>query len=309
MKLRIAGVQVYLSIGIFPLIAVGIVFGETKLMLCTLLALLLHESAHRIASRNLGYAVTGLSLYPFGAVMHLMPLCAEAGKLWLAAAAGPIGSFVCASALQLLSAAAGVRGEWIDLLCGANLAVSLMNLLPAVPLDGGRIAKSILNHAMSDTAANRILLVFSFCIGCGMLALGVLLLLRGVPAWSLTAMAPFLIAAAIRETKEGGRGKALRVIERSVAVRSGKPMPARIVVIRPETTVGDAIQAISAVHFTLFRVADGKRSLTVDEEQLLSAASLFGYRAAVGSVFLFDQQKIPCYNTLFKTSSQIGAER
>lgn len=304
MKLYIAGTEIYISFAMLPVLAYQILSGETKMMSCAVSALILHECAHWIASRNLGYMVSRLSLYPFGAVMHLSSLCADIKHEWIAAAAGPVASFVIASAARMISAFFGNSGEWINLFHQTNLVIAVMNLLPAYPLDGGRIAKQILMHVCSENHTNRCLFVFSVVTALGCVGFGICLLYKGIPAWTLLALGPFLFCAAIRECGVLKRGTVQSVLTRDATIREGRAQKAQIIAIHTEATIGEAISSTSHVHYTIFYVTDGRRCFTFDENALLDAASEFGYSVRLKDAF--DQQKNLCYNLKLKTGKQIG---
>ena len=304
MKLYIAGAEVYFSIALLPVLVYQILTGETRMLSCVICALFLHECAHWIASRNLGYTVSRLSLYPFGAMMHLSSLCADTRHEWIAAAAGPIASFVIASAARMISTALGSGGEWIHLFHQTNLLIAVLNLLPAYPLDGGRIAKQILMHVCSEQHTNRCLLAFSTVTAIGCTGFGICLLCKGVPAWTLTAMGPFMFCAAVRECGAFKRGTVQSVLTRDAAIREGRVQNAQMIAIHTDATIGEAISATSHVRYTVFYATDGRRCFAFDENALLDAASAYGYSARLKDAF--DQHGNLCYNLKLKTGMQIG---
>ena len=306
MKLRIAGTEICISIGVLPILAFCIISGEGMLLICALIALILHECAHLIAARNLGYAVSRLSLYPFGAVMHLSALRADVNREWIVAAAGPLASFITASATRTISALFGIGGEWADNFYSVNLIIACVNMLPAYPLDGGRIAKSVLLRICSEKATKRLLLIFTFAISIGLTGLTASLLLHGIPAWTIAAVIPFLVGSAIRECAAADRGTVTRLIERNAAIQGGQPQKAQILVLHTDATIGEAMSMVSKTRYSIFYVTDGRQGFAVDEDAVLRAASAFGYTVKLKDAF--DRQRNLCYNILLKKSRQIGDE-
>ena len=304
MRFRFGGKELYVSVTILPLVAFQIVIGETKLLSCAACALLLHECAHWIALRNLGYTISGISVYPFGAVMHLSSLCADTTHEWIAAAAGPLGSFLIASAVRSVCALFRAETEWLSLFYEANLSICAVNLLPAFPLDGGRIAKSVLLHVCSERHANRVAFLFTAIISLGFIGTGIYLICRGIPAWPLAAIGPFLLGSAFRERRTGRSSTVPYMLARNAAIREGRAQKAQIVAIHPEATIGEAVSLTSRVRYTIFYVTDSKRCMTVDENRILDAASEHGYSAKLKDAF--DLHEKPCYNNLLKTGNQIG---
>lgn len=108
------------------------------LVLQALVACALHEGGHWAAIRLLGGRVTRLRITWAGADMALSarrPL--GPGRTLLAALAGPAVNLLCAWGCSWL-------GEGWYCAAGIHLALALFNLLPAAPLDGGRILSCLL---------------------------------------------------------------------------------------------------------------------------------------------------------------------
>jgi membrane-associated protease RseP (regulator of RpoE activity) len=93
------------------------------------------------------------------------------------AAAGPVAGLLYAWAASRLGAAGG--GDWLWLSAGISLLLSLFNLLPALPLDGGQILFRVSAAALGELRG-RTLCRFAQLAAAGMLtAAGALLLIRG----------------------------------------------------------------------------------------------------------------------------------
>ena len=300
MKWRIGGTEVYLSIGLLPFFFYAVVIGETGPLLCVVAALLLHECAHWIAAHNLGFRVTRLSLYPIGAVMRLQPLTEDARHEWMAAIAGPLGSLLAAAMTRLLTVFFPHPAAWLTNFTTANLVIAALNLLPAYPLDGGRIGKSALMQFVSEKAADRLSLAFSGTAAFSALGLGVLLLLRGVTAWTLFLLAPFFVLAAVRECRTEQTSPIRHAIERQATLSAGQTLPVRMIALHPSSTIGEALHSIGAARYTVFRVTDGVNAFEIEEGQLLTLAAKYGYHATFLDLRnVFDQSENTCYNKLF----------
>ncbi len=282
MSVSIGPVKVRLSIGALFCFALCIVLGEGVPLLLSVLALSLHEAAHWIAAKNTGRAPNMLSIYPFGAVMRLSDAPGRGGE-WVIALAGPLGSLVAAAAAYALLGVLSDAEAFLLPFARTNLLIAAVNLLPAFPLDGGRVAKAILLRTLGERAARAVMIVFTALIGAAFFAAGVYLLLRGVPAWTLLVLPPHLILALFREWEQPS-GTVGAVLERRAAMRSGAAEKAEIVVLSSNATVGDAIAALSRRRFTILRVTDGARMAEIGENALLSAAARFGYGAALKDV-------------------------
>jgi Zn-dependent protease/CBS domain-containing protein len=111
---------------------------------------LLHELGHAVVARSRGMPIRGITLFLFGGVAELGDEPVSAGTEFLMAIAGPAVSVVLALVFWAL-AVVGYRGGWphpvvvvLGYLAAINGMVLVFNLIPAFPLDGGRVLRSIL---------------------------------------------------------------------------------------------------------------------------------------------------------------------
>ncbi len=280
MTFLVGRMQVRVSPSVLPAIAFSIVFGEWKRLLLATMSLAVHETAHAIAARNAGFGIVQLSVWPFGAVMQLDE---PRGGAWTVAAAGPLASLTVSGMLRLASAAFG-RSEAVDTLVYTNLAIAILNLLPAFPLDGGRVLKAILLKTLHERAARTVLLILTGTIAAALFCIGVYLICIGTPAWTLPALSPFLLASAIREWREPDAGTVSRVMERREAIRKGQAQRTAIVAVSEQTTVREAMALLSARRFTILRVQGERRVRELDESALLDAAAKFGLQTPLKTV-------------------------
>jgi Zn-dependent protease len=112
--------------------------------------IVLHEMGHALVARAVGMPIRGITLFLFGGVAELGSEPPSARAEFLMAIGGPVVSAVLAAGFWLLDQAGG-QEAWpasaeavFRYLWQINLAVLVFNLLPAFPLDGGRVLRSVL---------------------------------------------------------------------------------------------------------------------------------------------------------------------
>lgn len=123
-----------MSPGAPALLAVFVWLSSPEVLGAVLLAALCHELGHYAALRRQGGWVRAVRISALGAEMQVAGRMSYGGEL-LAAAAGPAVNL-------LLAAALGLLGRWWEplyLLAGAQAVLGCFNLLPILPLDGGRM--------------------------------------------------------------------------------------------------------------------------------------------------------------------------
>lgn len=108
--------------------------------------LVLHELGHALVARTVGIPISGITLFLFGGVAEMEEEPSSAGKEFVMAVAGPAVSLTLSAVFWLLAGQAGAPQVEVPLsyLAGINLAVVVFNLIPAFPLDGGRVLRSVL---------------------------------------------------------------------------------------------------------------------------------------------------------------------
>jgi Zn-dependent protease/predicted transcriptional regulator len=145
------------------------------------ISLLAHELAHAIVARRNGIEVEGITLWLFGGVARLLGEARDPGADLRVAGVGPLVSLILGAAFYLLafvSAGLGLEGlplgvlTWLGII---NVVLAVFNLVPAAPLDGGRILRALLWRRRGDRmsaaiSASRAGRVFGFVlVGLGLL--------------------------------------------------------------------------------------------------------------------------------------------
>lgn len=112
-------------------------------------SILLHEMAHTLTGRAMGMTINRITLYMFGGVAELRHEPRTAVSELLMALAGPVLSVVLSFVLRFAAGAAQGAAPVeavlaLDYLADLNLVLALFNMIPAFPLDGGRVLRSII---------------------------------------------------------------------------------------------------------------------------------------------------------------------
>jgi Zn-dependent protease/CBS domain-containing protein len=110
------------------------------------LSVLVHELSHSVVARGFGLPVRRILLYPLGGFSEIEREPPTPGREFLVSAAGPALSLALAAAGYGLNQVIteGISGTLVSQLVVANVVVGLFNLLPGLPLDGGRILRAVI---------------------------------------------------------------------------------------------------------------------------------------------------------------------
>lgn len=149
-------------------------------------SIILHELAHSVVGRRLGLRIHGITLFVFGGAAEMGEEPANARTEFWMAIAGPVMSVVLAGIFFLLGmalSAAGVPGSLVAVigyLVGINLILAAFNMVPAFPLDGGRVLRAALWAWRGDVAwATRVATMLGGGLGLFLIALGIFNALTG----------------------------------------------------------------------------------------------------------------------------------
>lgn len=161
--------------GLAGLVVVLVAFGSV----------LLHELGHALVARKLGVHVAGIELSFFGGAAKMTQLPRSANDEIMIAAAGPAVSLMLGGAG--LGLAALFHSQFLAMIGWINLVIAGFNLLPALPMDGGRILRAALAYRMDYVRATDISVivarVFTVVFAVVGLAFGI---------WTLVLLSPFL---------------------------------------------------------------------------------------------------------------------
>jgi Zn-dependent protease len=206
------------------------------------LSIVLHELGHAWVARRSGIEIRSLTLFIFGGVAQLARDPEDGRDEVRMAFAGPIVSLALAALCGLVSTAPvlGASGRAVArYLALVNAGLALFNLVPAFPLDGGRVLRGLLWRSLGKARATRIAASSGSLFALFLIGMGVVSLLRG---YAIAGMWHILIGWFVKEASEGAYSEArLDELLRGVTVRDA--MLSRVETLSNEISVAEAARA------------------------------------------------------------------
>ncbi|SIO62878.1 Zn-dependent protease (includes SpoIVFB) [Singulisphaera sp. GP187] len=206
---RLAGIDVYLHPTFMLILAyAGMVLGGLPAILLVMAAfscVLLHEFGHALMARRFGIETEDITLYPIGGVARLRRMPKSPGAEMAIALAGPAVNVVIAA---ILASALGlglfdgpgnaaILGAFAVNLLSINIVLVLFNMIPAFPMDGGRVLRAALSGWLGRVRATMI----AASIGRGLATLfGLYSMVHG--DWIQVVLAIFIYVVAGAELRQ-----------------------------------------------------------------------------------------------------------
>jgi stage IV sporulation protein FB len=254
----------------------GLVF-----MVLLFLCVLLHEFGHIFTARAFGVATPYVTLLPIGGVAQLERIPEEPWEEFLIAIAGPLVTVAIAIVLVLAfgatlqpSAASAVDNMAIPLvnrLAAVNVFLAVFNLIPAFPMDGGRVLRALLASKFGFVRATEIAASIGQVVA---FALGFIGLMYN-PILIFIAIFVYLAAASEAHMV------ALRAVSRGVPVTGA--MMTRFATLVPRAHIDEAVQTLLQTSQGEFPVVDdaGKPIGIIGRADLIRAIKTVGPNASV----------------------------
>ena len=285
---RIAGIDVFLHwtfglllAGAFAFYLLGGATVQTAvagvlLILAVFGCVVLHEFGHALMARRFGVPTKDITLYPIGGVARLQRIPEHPTQELLVALAGPAVNVVIAAVLWVGAVALGTPlgmptgladpvGHFWPNLFWINVILVGFNLLPAFPMDGGRVLRALLAYRLEYARATQI----AAGVGQGMAILfGFLAIVGGFNPF-LLFIALFVYLGAQQEA----HATLMRTVVRGVPVRQA--MLTQFSTLGPGSTLADAVDLLLAGSEQEFPVlgVDGQVTGVLTRKGLVKALS------------------------------------
>lgn len=259
------------------------------LILAVFFCVLLHEYGHALTARRFGVGTRDITLLPIGGVARLERMPREPVQELLVALAGPAVNVVIALLLLPIVAVMGAMGAAVTLpepgsmpgvgmllgqLFVINIALVIFNMIPAFPMDGGRVLRAILAMTMPFARATRI------AASVGQVLAGVFVIVGILSGNLLLVLIAFFVWV-------GGSAESRHAQEQAGigAMLVHGAMLTRFRALPASATLDDALRALLAGSQPDFPVVEnGKTVGVLSRADLLQGLAARGPAASVGEV-------------------------
>jgi len=240
----ILGTRFFIGLPFISLMAAYALFGMGWEAAIAFLSVAAHEAAHALVASAYDLEIESVELTPFGGVARISGLMQQDPYVETSVAlAGPASSFLLAGLSAYLWRAGLLPDGPPGIMLDVNVMLGLVNLLPVLPLDGGRIARANLSKSIGFKQATWAISALGRALAIVALLAGLILWYAGIPYPNLLVYAAFGYIFARTEQKSAS------ITGFSILIRRKENM-ARQGIIHT--------QQMTAMHYiSLERVANG----------------------------------------------------
>jgi len=275
-----------LRISLFvPILFVGAYLGSfLHLYLAAYVIAMLHELAHVGAAVRLRVPIERIEIQPFGLTAKLREhYIKEPYKEVLIALAGPALNFLLAGVCYVLISLYAFDISYIFWL---NLSMAVLNLLPCLPLDGGRVVKALLTGSFGVVKAFNSVLRLTKVITVVILAAAVFLLLYSEFNFSLILIAAFLLANISAERRNLNIIAMKEMLRNKEKIKKDDINKVRTIAVFEDVSARILLKYFSYNYYYIIDVLDKDMSITrrVTETQLIDALVREGVRVKVRDI-------------------------
>ena len=293
----------------FVLILIWFGVGQLAIVLALFACVLLHELGHAAMARRYGVKTREIVLYPIGGVARLETMPGGWAELLIALAGPAVNVVIAAGCLGTLAAwgvpadvrsiTAWPQSGFVQQLLRANVALVVFNMIPAFPMDGGRVLRAILAIGLGQHTATRI----AGFIGQG---IAVLFVFGGILQGNflLAFVGVFVFLGAAQEVAFQTRRSAVQ------GHTAREAMITKFETLAPQDTLGRAAELMLATHQHDFPVLDAWQRVAgvLPRARLLEGLAKTGREATVLDVMLREPVQLPPAADLDEVLQKLQAE-
>lgn len=272
----------YLRINLllFPVIAASLIWDYFGLLILSYTCALLHEMVHIWAAVKLGVGISYIELQPFGVCARLKAdIIKNPLHEVIIAILGP----VCSLVLCLI-------GYYVDVFSKhfvyCNLALAIVNLLPVLPLDGGRVLRAVLTMKMGAVSAYNTTVKISRIPIATLIALSVYGLLTAQFNFSVILIGVFLLGSLFAEQHNISRQAIRELTNYKQKLKNSELSHATVICGDARTPARKILRRLSYNRYHIIHITDDNMRVTktLTEGQILDAINTRGIRTTLGEI-------------------------
>ncbi|HYF82582.1 MAG TPA: M50 family metallopeptidase [Clostridia bacterium] len=244
---------------------------------------LLHELGHVFTAKKMRIQVFEIELLPYGGVARMEELSKFGGAAEaIVSAAGPVTSLLVAGACYLCRNFSGL----MELGYRYNLVICIFNLLPIIPLDGGKIARNLLIFFMGYRQATRILVLAGRAAAFILLGYNIYMLATGSRSAALIIAAVFIYIGTVKEEKFSSYYYLFTGNSTKNMLITRGHIRKRFIKAREDARISSVVNRFSPVTLCYVQVVDASGAIKriISEDEIMKGFLKYGYDGRIRQI-------------------------
>lgn len=228
------------------------------------LVIVLHEIGHAVAAHSYGYVIAEIEIFPFGGVAKIegRRVGYYAREETVIALAGPFVNLFLGVVVALLHGSGFLPDMMAEQLLTINATIGVINLLPALPLDGGRIARAYLADEIGFDRATKAVTTMSYRVAIAVMLIGIIAFLFGYADVGLFLLGVFLLISTMLYQKKN-KVETMRFLDEKRNLAQAI-LPVKTIAISENATLQEVASYFSPDNYHLIYILESKKVIAQD---------------------------------------------
>ena len=264
-------------------------FGFFPQTLVLFWVVLLHELAHVLVAKYNDLFIEEIELLPFGGVARIDGMLQLNPPIEIRVAiAGPLVNLILAGVTTFFFDDIPVSEQWLLFFIQANFGMAIFNLLPTLPLDGGRVLRSILTSKMGFKQATERVVFFSkfLAIIIALLGVAITYIYGNFNSLIFLVMGFFIFTASHKEKREATYLFMRYLTRKKQQLRLARVMDVRQLVATDESSLGEILRKFVPPNYHIVWIVDLEGTIIgkIGEIDLINALFDKGLTTKIGDL-------------------------
>lgn len=271
----------------FPILAASILGGYLPAFALSYLCALIHELTHITVALCLGTKISYMEILPFGICARLKcDIIKNPAHEIVIALSGPVFNLLAAACARLILHNSNSNDELFSYFFYCNIAMALVNFIPALPLDGGRVLRAALTMRSGSVYAYRVTVKVSRIPIFLLLLTSTYLLLTRRFNFSFILIGVFLLSNLCTEQKNISKMALREMLTFEDKLKSTDMNRTTVITAYQTTPARKILKHLSYSSYNIIHVVDDKLRVlkTLTEGQLIRALTDQGIRVTLGDI-------------------------
>lgn len=271
--LKVGSFIVVVDLLILPMLPLMYICGFLLKFLAAFGSILMHESGHMLAAVLMRGKLKGISILPVGVNASIEESCTDVLKSIVIYLCGPFVNMLLIVIGLLINSYYLIPSDDMRFFIIINVYLAAFNLLPALPLDGGKIIRAGLASRYGLMPAQRCIRFLSLFLAVILVACGIMQMIHSFPNISLFLIGFYIISLLISERAEAALMNVRHIIFRRSRLLKKGVYAARDLVAMSTTPMGDILKSMDFDRFHIIHILDENMKLVkvFTEQEIINA--------------------------------------